>query len=386
MGSLPASSRLGYALNGWWDDESGDEITSGTEVKGNATYYAHWNSVKYQITYELRGGIVSGNPSKYAIDTPTFTLNNPTYQGRTFIGWTGSNGNTPQLSVSIPKGSTGNKSYAANWDVRAYTVKFDNNEEIGTMDDQIFQYDVFQKLSKNTFIGQVVVQFDGNGGVPETNRIVSFKEFIGWARSQGGSVEYRDEANVKNLTSGSEITLYAKWGTPNKIYLPNAGRVGYSLLGWYTDPEQEETNPPTAGDEYQPTVDTTLYAHWSGRSYTVTFDPTTGTVSPTSKSVTFDQPYGNLPEPEHEEFAFNGWFTQNEGGDEVTKNTQVTTPRDHTLYAHWKDGKMTLTFDADGGDLPDGVGETRRCWIGKPYSYERNTPPGEFPTPERTGY
>ena len=103
------------------------------------------------------------------------------------------------------------------------------------MDDQIFQYDEFQKLSKNTFIGQVVVvQFDGNGGVPETNRLVSFKEFLGWATSPDGGVEYGDEANIKNLTSGSEITLYAKWGAPNKIYLPNAGRAGYSLLGWFT--------------------------------------------------------------------------------------------------------------------------------------------------------
>ena len=103
------------------------------------------------------------------------------------------------------------------------------------MDDQIFQYDEFQKLSKNTFIGQVVVvQFDGNGGVPETNRLVSFKEFLGWATSPDGGVEYGDAANIKNLTSGSEITLYAKWGAPNKIYLPNAGRAGYSLLGWFT--------------------------------------------------------------------------------------------------------------------------------------------------------
>lgn len=141
-------------------------------------------------------------------------------------------------------------------------MKFDKNDPValGTMDDQIFQYDEFQKLSKNTFMCPVVVQFDGNGGVPETNRLVSSKEFLGWATSPDGGVEYSDEANVKNLASDSEITLYAKWGAPNKIYLPNAGRAGYSLLGWFTVGGESKG---TAGDEYQPTVDTTLYAHWS---------------------------------------------------------------------------------------------------------------------------
>lgn len=146
-------------------------------MEGNAEYYAHWDPVKYQITYELRGGSVESNPSEYAIDTPTFTLKNPTYQGRAFIGWTGSNGNTPQLSVTIPIGSIGNKSYTANWSIQSYTVKFDKNnlQASGTMDDQIFKYDTYQKLSKNTFIDQVEVQFDGNGGTPEPNRLVSFK-------------------------------------------------------------------------------------------------------------------------------------------------------------------------------------------------------------------
>lgn len=260
LGSLPAWSRTGYTLNGWWTSETGgSQVVPDKKVEGDTTYYAHWNATEYSIAYDLKGG-TAANPTRYTIETPTFSLNNPTRQGWTFLGWTGSNGNTPQLSVSIPKGSTGNKSYMANWNVQTYTVKFDNNGGTGTMGDQIFQYDEFQKLSKNTFMNQVVVQFDGNGGVPETNRLVSFKEFLGWATSPNGSVEYRDEANVKNLTSDSEITLYAKWGAPNKIYLPNAVRTGYSLLGWYTEGGESKG---TSGDEYQPTVDITLYANWS---------------------------------------------------------------------------------------------------------------------------
>ena len=78
--------------------------------------------VNYTISYTLNGGSVSGNPTSYNIETATFTLKNPTRSGYTFTGWTGSNGSTKQTSVSIAKGSTGNKSYTANWQVNQASV------------------------------------------------------------------------------------------------------------------------------------------------------------------------------------------------------------------------------------------------------------------------
>ncbi len=48
-------------------------------------------------------------------DDETFTLNNPTREGFTFVGWTGSNGSTPQLTVTIQKGTTGDLEFVANW-------------------------------------------------------------------------------------------------------------------------------------------------------------------------------------------------------------------------------------------------------------------------------
>ncbi len=78
--------------------------------------------VNYTISYTLNSGTVSGNPTSYNIETATFTLKNPTRSGYTFTGWTGSNGNTKQTSVSIAKGSTGNKSYTANWQVNQASV------------------------------------------------------------------------------------------------------------------------------------------------------------------------------------------------------------------------------------------------------------------------
>ena len=80
-------------------------------------YFTPYNSNPYYtISYDLDGGIVNGNPTIYYENTQSFTLNNPVKQGYSFIGWTGSNGNVPQLTVTITTGTTGNLSYVANYE------------------------------------------------------------------------------------------------------------------------------------------------------------------------------------------------------------------------------------------------------------------------------
>lgn len=73
----------------------------------------YWD--EYVISYELNGGINhEENPVKYYEDQE-ITLKQPTKEGYVFTGWTGSNGEEPQIEVTIAKGSTENKSYTAHW-------------------------------------------------------------------------------------------------------------------------------------------------------------------------------------------------------------------------------------------------------------------------------
>ncbi len=84
----------------------------------------------YLISYDLRGGqIPSGlsNPNMYMLNTPTFTLSNPTKAAATFLGWTGSNGGVPQMNVSVPTGSSGHKSFTANWNDFKCNITYDPN-------------------------------------------------------------------------------------------------------------------------------------------------------------------------------------------------------------------------------------------------------------------
>ena len=192
-------TRPGYSQNNWWTASSGgSQILTSRTVNGAETYYAHWNIIPYGITYDLKGGNWGSQTYKqsYTVEDPDFTLKTPAYSGRSFIGWSGSNGNTPQLTVTIAKGTTGNKSYVANWNTTTYVVKFNKNSSTArpeSMESQTFTYDVYQQLRANVFSDSILVSFNGNGGTPTESSIASYREFQGWATSSSGNKAYNDQ-------------------------------------------------------------------------------------------------------------------------------------------------------------------------------------------------
>ena len=109
----------GHTFKGWYDNESltGSPVTAiGDTETGNKEYWAKWEINQYTITYDLAGGTVEGNPDTYTIKTGAFTLKNPTKSGYTFTGWSGTGlDGENNMTVTIPKGSTGERRYTAHW-------------------------------------------------------------------------------------------------------------------------------------------------------------------------------------------------------------------------------------------------------------------------------
>ena len=115
-------TRNGYTFVGW------SPAIPATMPAENMTVTAQWRVNRYTITYDLDRGTADDNPTGYTVETETFTLKNPTRPGYIFSGWSGT-GLTGEdnLTVTIPKGSTGNRSYTAHWryngGYRYYTIK-----------------------------------------------------------------------------------------------------------------------------------------------------------------------------------------------------------------------------------------------------------------------
>ena len=120
--TLPTADDItytGHTFKGWYDNKglTGDPVTAigGTEMD-NKEYWAKWEINQYTITYDLAGGTAEGNPDTYTVETDAFTLKNPTRPGYTFTGWSGTGlDGENNMTVTIPTGSTGNRTYTAHW-------------------------------------------------------------------------------------------------------------------------------------------------------------------------------------------------------------------------------------------------------------------------------
>ena len=120
---LSATPKTGYHFKEW------EVISGGVTIKDDKFLMPNDNvevkaifekdapaPTEYTITYDLAGGTAEGNPDTYTIETRTFTLKNPTKSGYTFTGWSGTGlDGENNMTVTIPTGSTGNRTYTAHW-------------------------------------------------------------------------------------------------------------------------------------------------------------------------------------------------------------------------------------------------------------------------------
>ena len=112
-------NKEGYSFVGWEDLDTGVISNNVTiyQQTGDKSYSAVYSKITYNIAYDLNGGsLTTSNPTTYDVETNTFTLNNPSKEGYKFTGWTGSNGSTPQTTITINQGTTGDKEYTANFE------------------------------------------------------------------------------------------------------------------------------------------------------------------------------------------------------------------------------------------------------------------------------
>jgi uncharacterized repeat protein (TIGR02543 family) len=111
----PTPTLTGYDLSGW--TLCGAAYDFATAVTEDITLTAQWTLHTYTITYNGVDGATfeTANPTTYTILSDAITLNNPSKTDYTFTGWTVSNGDTPQPSVTIATNSHEDKTYTANW-------------------------------------------------------------------------------------------------------------------------------------------------------------------------------------------------------------------------------------------------------------------------------
>ena len=409
IGTLPTHQRDGYHFDGWYTGKTdGDKLTTTYVPTEDKTFYAHYTAYKLTINYNASDFEKNNN---VALSNKTLTTDTYDYDGedlkdnglKNYDGGTwnltkagyhatkyyhvGTKASTTKIHEDTKfakiqdlanamgklnefKTSDVEVTIYAGIEANTYTLKFNKNDTnaTGVMSDQTLIYDdaeANRKINKNIFTKTGYT-------------------FTGWnTKSDGTGTPYTDEKVVNIVTTNNEeITLYAQWiakqftvtynanggtiSTPSKQVtydstygtLTEPEREGYTFDGWFTD--NTYTTEVTSSTKVQITSNQTIIAKWTANEYTVTFNPNGGTVSPTSKTVTYDSTYGELPEPSKIGYTFNDWKLSN---DIITSETIVKTASNHTLVADYTTNELvfenqtsSVTYSASNANSIDIVG------------------------------
>ena len=304
--SLASTSKSGYTFAGWkvTSIEGTAYSASGVQIKvgdtitqiytgsyANITVQAQWTLITYTITYNLDGGSVSGNPTSYTVETATFTLKNPTKTGYTFAGWTGTNLSSASTSVTIAKGSTGNRTYTATWTLNTSKIVLGTLTNVDKVEYTSSLNGTYTQLTTSGFTANANQDYYFKATVSsESGYTITFTNFTGWftdTSNPSGAHSFTDSGKTytvnatasktantytiafnANNGSGTMSSITATYDQSITLPANTFTRVGYNFANWNTVANGSgSTYADKASVKNLATSGTvTLYAQWSEKS------------------------------------------------------------------------------------------------------------------------
>lgn len=301
--------------------------------------------------------------------------------GSTTVSATLSEGSSLTVSGKYLKTAGSDRAVIVPLRIRKYTVSFNANGGTGAPSD-------------------MSVAAGGQWTCPSTTPTKSNSNFAGWAESQSATpqeVAYYPGASY--AAPSANLILYAVWVADVGVivYNPMGGTMqetvktvevgsaygelpiptlnGWTFTGWFT----AETGGAqvTSATVMQSAGNVVIYARWAGPSMTsyVFFDPNGGTAAEHAldpRTVTEGDAIGTLPTVIRANWTFARWKNAATGA-EITASTAMGTS-DIYAVAEWTRSSHTITFDPNGGALPQ---DTETVYDGEAF--------GSLPIPQNDG-
>lgn len=358
---LPATpARTGYAFTGWYTGpgDTARKVEASTEINAinpdnlaALTLYAHWTPNTYDLIFETHDGALS-TPKRVTYDEAVGELPTAILRGYIFQGWYDKDG-----KLGAPEGNLITEDTIVSTDT---IIQVENDEErVKTL------YSWYEPVQIDFTLDPMAGELDGDATFTASydktlgDPPVPTREGYTFKAWHLGSVDGQAMTADTICKLVEDSTLYAEY-TPNLYVvkldvnggialdkptmvgtfdapygqLPAPSRVGHTFLGWFNEVGEQvtaDTILTTASGH-------TLTAHWQANTYTVTLQTGEGEEleGATTRTVTYAQPYGELPAPKRNGYVFSGWYTGEQDGLLIEADTAMTTPADHTLYAHWR--------------------------------------------------
>ena len=370
-------SRKGYTFSGWYTSSTVMDATTmwdftNNKVKSNMTLYAGWKAGTYRVSFSANTGNVDTDSINVTYGEMYGDLPIPTKVGYDFTGWWTSVSGGEERKADTVVYTAANHTLYAHWKAKELVVSFEPQGGIVDPTDKVVVYD------------------SEYGTMPDPS--LEGYDFVGWFTEAENGIEITANDTVK-ITEPR--TLYAHWTLTKYLitFDPVGGSVdidsitatydetpygalpvplfpGHVFKGWYTAKEggdlvTSETVLPTAENQI-------LYAHWDYETYAISFDTNGGVEITSTKNVTFNCRYGELPTPERTGYDFVGWTHEGIEGI-ITEDSIVAIDGTHTLVAVWSAKQYTVSFDTNGGKEVDSIKVT--------YDMEY----GDLPIPQLVG-
>ncbi len=387
--TLTANPNSCYTFTSWDVYKTGDQSTKVT-VDGNSfempeydvTVDATFTQIDYVISYDLQGGAAPqgssetyGNVNVGCGNTWTAPVD-PVKAGYTFQGWLGAESATlyKQGQGFTP---TQTQTMVAQWTANPYVWTLYNNQSGEWTDAAIADVTsgsvVFNftekeqqfafKIRKTNDGGESHTYYGANEG-NEYTYAISTGDTKNWTLDGSHNVNVTTAAKgtytIHISMDGDNPRIYIEYPTPYTIHFDGKGaddgsmadivniasgenvvlpangftKTNNAFVGW--DTNSAGTNV-VYGDQAtinNVSADITLYAVWVSARYTITLDANGGEVSPDRVQQAVVGGTVALPTPTRDGYAFDGWYTEREGGSKITEAYPIPLA-DATYYAHW---------------------------------------------------
>ena len=267
----------------------------------------------------------------YGEATPAFE-GTPARENYNFMGW------NPEVAETV----TADVTYTAVWEGEKHELSFDSKGGSAVEPVEVTYGEKLGELPTPTREGYSFdgwVDEDGNLVTADTVYTVADDSEL---TAQWTPVEYTVTVDPGNGEDPYEITITYEDTVGEKVEEPV--REGYTFGGWV----DQDGNPVDADAAYNQGIES-LTAVWTANTYTLIFDANDGTAEPESKTVTYDQPIGDLAKATRKGYSFDGWYYAD--GTKASAEDVFKAAGDVTVTAKWTVNTYTIRFDPNGGKV-----------------------------------
>jgi len=293
------------------------------------------------ISYDTNGGEVLENSQ--VTQGSAYSLSVPTRLGYDFAGWTYENTSVDTTGESweiVPEGYA--MTLVASWNIKTYDIVYTNIDDIVGVNSNPTTYKVTDTVILES-VEKTGYDFAGwycglYGLITQINpgdRVGDLTLEASWTPTNY-TITYNNtfDSNNNNVVS---YTIES-----NDITFSSLIRIGYQFDGWFgnEDFSGEAVTGIITGSQ---TGNITLYAKWSIKQCTVTFNE--GGFDNITQN--FETTLTELPTPTKEGYTFLGWYSNSGLTVQFSTNTALT--GDVTLYAKWSQDINTIWYYLSGG-------------------------------------